>query len=119
MAEYVVTKNQKDLIAIYKGQITQALNDVQMNESQRRNIHSLVVEALDNMMPQEKVEETKVEEDEVICKLLLKGYPNDLLKSVEPIFKSLNAYNPKNGSLDLANTSKYVVTLMIEKDKKL
>ena len=67
--------NRRDLVAIYKGQITKALNEIPMNDSQRDNVQSLVTQALDNMIPPERVEETKVEEDNVVCKLLLKGYP--------------------------------------------
>lgn len=109
--------NRRDLVAIYKGQITQALNEIPMNDSQRGNVQSLVIEALDNMMPLDKVEETKLEEDNVVCKLLLKGHPNSLFRAIEPIIKSLNILN-KNGNVDLEQTPQYVMTLMLEKTKK-
>ena len=110
--------NRRDLVAIYKGQITKALNEIPMNDSQRGNVQSLVTQALDNMMPQEKVEETKVEEDNVVCKLLLKGYPQHLFASLEPILKSLIVRNTKTGNTDLERTNEYVMTLMLEKVKK-
>ena len=110
--------NRRDLVAIYKGQITQALNEIPMNDSQRDNVQSLVTQALDNMMPLERVEETKVEEDNVVCKLLLKGYPQHLFTSLEPILKSLIVRNTKTGNTDLERTNEYVMTLMLEKVKK-
>jgi hypothetical protein len=110
--------NRRDLVAIYKGQITQALNEIPMNDTQRGNVQSLVTEALDNMMPPERVEETKVEEDNVVCKLLLKGYPQHLFASLEPILKSLIVRNTKTGNTDLERTNEYVMTLMLEKVKK-
>jgi hypothetical protein len=70
------------------------------------------------MMPQEKVEETKVEEDNVVCKLLLKGYPQHLFASLEPILKSLIVRNTKTGNTDLERTNEYVMTLMLERVKK-
>lgn len=114
----LIRQQNKDLSAIYKQKIAQELASVSLTQEKRDNINALVTEALDNMMPLEKVEETKIEEDNVVCKLLLKGYPNNLFRAVEPILKSLNAYNPKNGSLDIEHTSEYVMTLMLEKVKK-
>ena len=110
--------NRRDLVAIYKGQITRVLNEIQMNDTQRASVQSLVTQALDSMMPLEKVEETKVEEDNVVCKLLLKGYPQYLFASLEPILKSLIVKNTKTGATDLERTNKYVMTLMLEKVKK-
>lgn len=110
--------NRRDLVAIYKGQITKALNEIPMNDSQRDNVQSLVTQALDNMMPPERVEETKVEEDNVVCKLLLKGYPQHLMAALEPVLKSLVVRNTKTGNTDFERTSEYVMTLMLEKVKK-
>lgn len=110
--------NRRDLVAIYKGQITRTLNEIPMNDTQRANVQSLITQALDNMMPLEKVEETKVEEDNVVCKLLLKGYPQYLFASLEPILKSLIVKNTRTGVTDLERTNKYVMTLMLEKVKK-
>lgn len=102
---------------VYKRKIAQQLGTVSMTKETRDSINALVSEALDNMMPSEKVEETKVEEDNVACKLLLKGQPNSLFRAIEPIIKSLTVYT-KNGSVDMANTPEYILTMMLEKVKK-
>ena len=113
----LIVQQNKELSAIYKQKIAQELASVSLTQEKRDNINSLVTEALDNMMPQEKVEQTKVEDNDVVCKLLLKGQPNNLFRAIEPILKSLTVYN-KNGTVDTANTSEYVLTLMLEKVKK-
>jgi hypothetical protein len=113
----LLRQQNKDLSAIYKRKIAQELASVSLTQEKRDNINSLVSEALDNMMPLDKVEETKVEEDNVVCKLLLKGQPNSLFRAIEPIIKSLNILN-KNGNVDLEQTPQYVMTLMLEKTKK-
>ena len=113
----LLRQQNKDLSAIYKRKIAQELASVSLTQEKRDNISSLVAEALDNMMPQEKIEETKVNEDNVVCKLLLKGHPNSLFRAIEPIIKSLNILN-KNGNVDLEQTPQYVMTLMLEKAKK-
>ena len=113
----LLRQQSKDLSAIYKRKIAQELASVSLTQEKRDNISSLVSEALDNMMPQEKIEETKVNEDNVVCKLLLKGHPNSLFRAIEPIIKSLNILN-KNGNVDLEQTPQYVMTLMLEKAKK-
>lgn len=115
---FLVRQQNKDLSAIYKQKIAQELNSISLTQEKRENINSLVCEALDNMMPLERVEETKVEEDNVVCKLLLKGYPQHLFSSLEPILKSLIVRNTKTGNTDLERTSEYVMTLMLEKVKK-
>jgi hypothetical protein len=114
----LIRQQNKDLSAIYKRKIAQELASVSLTQEKRDNINSLVTEALDNMMPPERVEETKVEEDNVVCKLLLKGYPQHLMASIEPILKSLVVRNTKTGNTDLERTSEYVMTLMLEKVKK-
>ena len=114
----LMRQQNKDLSAIYKRKIAQELASVSLTQEKRDNINSLVTEALDNMIPQEKFEETKVEEDNVVCKLLLKGYPQHLFSSLEPILKSLIVRNTKTGNTDLERTSEYVMTLMLEKVKK-
>ena len=113
----LMRQQNKDLSAIYKKKIAQELDTIYMVQEKKDNINSLVTEALDNMIPLERVEETKVEEDNVVCKLLLKGQPNNLFRAVEPIIKSLTVYN-KNGTVDTANTPEYILTLMLEKVKK-
>lgn len=70
------------------------------------------------MIPPERVEETKVEEDNVVCKLLLKGYPQHLIESLEAILESLIVRDTKTGNTDLERTSEYIMTLMLEKVKK-
>ena len=114
----LMRQQNKNISAIYKQKIAQELASVSLTQEKRDNINSLVTEALDNMIPPERVEETKVEEDNVVCKLLLKGYPQNLFASLEPILKSLIVRNTKTGNPDLERTSKYVMTLMLEKVKK-
>ena len=114
----LIRQQNKDLSAIYKRKIAQELASVSLTQEKRDNINSLVTEALDNMMPPERVEETKVEEDNVVCKLLLKGYPQHLFASLEPILKSLIVRNTKTGNADLERTNEYVMTLMLERVKK-
>lgn len=114
----LIRQQNKNLSAIYKRKIAQELASVSLTQEKRDNINSLVTEALDNMMPPERVEETKVEEDNVVCKLLLKGYPQHLFASLEPILKSLIVRNTKTSNTDLERTNEYVMTLMLEKVKK-
>lgn len=114
----LIRQQNKDLSAIYKRKIAQELASVSLTQEKRDNINSIVTEALDNMMPLERVEETKVEEDNVVCKLLLKGYPQHLMASLEPILKSLIVRNTKTGNTDLERTNEYVMTLMLERVKK-
>jgi hypothetical protein len=114
----LIRQQNKDLSAIYKRKIAQELASVSLTQEKRDNINALVTEALDNMMPLERVEETKVEEDNVVCKLLLKGYPQHLFASLEPILKSLIVRNTKTGNTDLERTNEYVMTLMLERVKK-
>lgn len=114
----LIRQQNKDLSAIYKRKIAQELASVSLTQEKRDTISSLVTEALENMIPIERVEETKVEEDNVVCKLLLKGYPQHLFSSLEPILKSLIVRNTKTGNTDLERTSEYVMTLMLEKVKK-
>ena len=114
----LIRQQNKDLFAIYKGKIAQELASVSLTQEKRDNINSLVTEALDRMMPLERVEETKVEEDNVVCKLLLKGYPQHLFASLEPILKSLIVRNTKTSNTDLERTNEYLMTLMLEKVKK-
>ena len=114
----LIKQQNKNISAIYKRKIAQELASVSLKQKKRDNINSLVTEALDNMIPPEMVEETKVEEDNVVCKLLLKGYPQHLFSSLEPILKSLIVKNPKTSTTDFERTSEYVMTLMLEKVKK-
>ena len=114
----LIRQQNKDISAIYKRKIAQEIASVSLTQEKRDNINSLVTEALDNMIPPEKVEETKVEEDNVVCKLLLKGYPQHLVESLEAILESLIVRDTKTGNTDLERTSEYVMTLMLEKVKK-
>ena len=114
----LIRQQNKDISAIYKRKIAQELASVSLTQEKRDNISSLVTEALDNMIPLERVEETKVEEDNVVCKLLLKGYPQHLFVSLEAILESLIVKDTKTGNTDLERTSEYVMTLMLEKVKK-
>ena len=114
----LIRQQNKDISAIYKRKIAQELASVSLTQEKRDNISSIVTEALDNMIPPERVEETKVEEDNVMCKLLLKGYPQHLIESLEAILESLIVKDTKTGNTDLERTSEYVMTLMLEKVKK-
>ena len=114
----LIRQQNKDISAIYKRKIAQELASVSLTQEKRDNISSFVTEALDNMIPPERVEETKVEEDNVVCKLLLKGYPQHLIESLEAILESLIVRDTKTGNTDLERTSEYVMTLMLEKVKK-
>lgn len=76
---------------------------------------SEVLEQLEGMMPKEKVENTEVKEDNVDCKLFLKGKPHNLRNAIDVILD--NMIVRKNGSIDHANTPTYILTLMIEKVK--
>ena len=114
----LIRQQNKDISAIYKRKIAQELASVSLTQEKRDNISSLVTEALDNMIPPERVEETKVEEDNVVCKLLLKGYPQHLLESLEAILESLIVRDTNTGNTDLERTNEYVMTLMLEKVKK-
>lgn len=114
----LIRPQNKEISAIYKRKIAQELASVSLTQEKRDNINSLVTEALDNMIPPEMVEETKVEKDNVVCKLLLKGYPQHLVESLEAILESLIVRDTKTGNTDLERTSEYVMTLMLEKVKK-
>ena len=114
----LIRQQNKDISAIYKRKIAQELASVSLTQEKRDNISSLVTEALDNMIPLERVEETKVEKDNVVCKLLLKGYPQHLIESLEAILESLIVRDTKAGNTDLERTSEYIMTLMLEKVKK-
>lgn len=113
----LIRKQNNDLLKIYKRKIAQELASVSLTQEKRDNINALVSEALSNLIPEEKIEQTQVEDNDVVCKLLLKGQPNNLFRAIEPIIKSLVVYN-KNGTVDTANTSDYVLTMMLEKVKK-
>lgn len=113
----LIRQQNKNISAIYKQKIAQELASASLTQEKKYNINTLVNEALDNMIPQEKVEETEAEEDNVVCKLLLKGYPQHLFSSLEPILKSLIVKNPKTSTTDFERTGEYVMTLMIEKVK--
>ena len=114
----LIRQQNKDISTIYKRKIAQELASVSLTQEKRDNITSLVTEALENMIPPERVEETKVEEDNVVCKLLLKGYPQHLIESLEAILESLIVRDTKTGNTDLERTSEYIMTLMLEKVKK-
>lgn len=113
----LIRQQNKDLLKIYKHKIAQELASVSLTQEKRDNINALVSEALSNLIPEEKIEQTQVEDNNVVCKLLLKGQPNNLFRAIEPIIKSLTVYT-KNGAVDAANTPEYVLTMMLEKVKK-
>lgn len=88
-----------------------------ISEEKRVQIHEAIKKAYD-LMPPESVENTPIKEENVVCKLLLKGYPQHLMAALEPVLKSLVVRNTKTGNTDFERTSEYVMTLMLEKVKK-
>ena len=92
------------------------LNSISLTDEQRENLTKYFVLATD-LIPRENVEETPIKEENVICKLLLKGAPNLLGATVDGILKSLIAKN-KNGNYDYEKTGEYTMTLLIEKNLK-
>ena len=89
-----------------------ALNGICLTDEQRENLAKYFVLATD-LIPRENVEETPIKEKNVICKLLLNGYPQLLGATVDGILKSLMKY--KNGNYDYEKTGEYTMTLLIEK----
>ena len=57
----LIRQQNKDISAISKRKIAQELASVSLTQEKRDTISSLVTEALENMIPLERVEETKVE----------------------------------------------------------
>lgn len=51
----LIRPQNKDISAIYKRKIAQELASVSLTQEKRDNISSLVTEALDNMIPLERV----------------------------------------------------------------
>ena len=90
-----------------------ALNGISLTDEQRENLTKYFVLATD-LIPRENVEETPIMEENVICKLLLKGTPNLLGATVDGILKSL-IVRTKSGSTDTEKTGEYTMTLLIEK----
>lgn len=90
-----------------------ALNGISLTDEQRENLTKYFVLATD-LIPRENVEERSIKEENVICKLLLNGYPQLLGATVDGILKSLIVKN-KNGFIDTEKTGEYTMTLLIEK----
>lgn len=87
-----------------------------MTEQQREDVIKACEEA-SKLAPQEPLESTKVDESKVVCKMLLKGFPNTLLNVLQPLLSSLQAKKSNgivNGIVDLENTKKYAMTILIE-----
>ena len=114
---WILKNANKTISNAYKRKIAQELASVSLTQEKRDNINALVSEALDNMMPQEKIEETKVEENNVVCKLFLKSNPESLMNSLVPIFKSLVVRKRPSGDIDFERTGNYALTFMLEKVK--
>lgn len=88
-----------------------------ISDEKRVQIHEAIKKAYD-LMPLESIENTPIKEENVVCKLLLKGYPQHLMAALEPVLKSLVVRNTKTGNTDFERTNEYVMTLMLEKVKK-
>lgn len=69
-------------------------------------------------MPQERLEEAPIVEDNVICKMMLKGYPSSLFESIKALLKPLEVKMP-NGDVDMSQTSQYAMTILLEKVPKV
>lgn len=93
--------------------VYQALRTISMTDKQREEIMTACEEAY-KLTPQEPIESTKVAEDKVICKMMLKGFPKALLDTVERILMPLQVKN-KNGYVDYEKTNQYVITILLEK----
>ena len=89
------------------------LYGISLTDEQRENLTKYFVLATD-LIPRENVETTPIKEENVICKLLLKGTPNLLGATVDGILKSL-IVRTKSGSTDTEKTGEYTMTLLIEK----
>lgn len=107
----VVTKNpkQKELLDNLKNEI----RSIALSQEKRDKISSIVNE----LLPQEHIEETPLAEDNVMCKLMTKGHPKALYTVADAILSSLIVKNT-NGTIDLNKTGEYVMTLLIEKIPK-
>ena len=57
------------------------------------------------------------EEPDVICKMYVKGKPNNLIEIVKNILTPLNGKNG-SGYYSEANTENYALTILVEKVKK-
>lgn len=86
-----------------------------MTEQQKENIMKACEEA-NKLTPLEPLGSTKVDDGNVVCKMVLKGFPNTLFNVLQPLLSSLQA-KKSNGSVDLENTKKYVMTILIEESK--
>ena len=96
--------------------VEEELAPVSMTESKRNAINKLITDALQKM-PQEPIEKAPIEDDNVVCKMLLKGYPKVLLDTLERLLLPLQVKN-KNGNIDYGLTGQYAITVLLEKIPK-
>ena len=96
--------------------VEEELAPVAMTESKRNTINKLITDALQKM-PQEPSEKAPIEDDNVVCKMLLKGYPKVLLDTLERLLLPLQVKN-KNGNIDYGLTGQYAITVLLEKIPK-
>lgn len=96
--------------------VEEELAPVAMTESKRNTINKLITDALQKM-PQEPIEKAPIEDDNVVCKMLLKGYPKVLLDTLERLLLPLQVKN-KNGNIDYGLTGQYAITVLLEKIPK-
>lgn len=111
-----VPSDDKLLDELLYSEFKKETNGIMLTDEQRSKLTDLFVAAL-KMVPEDHVENTKISEDNVVCKMFLKGYPMILGNTVDTVLKSLIVKN-KNGYTDYERTSEYVMTLLIEKVKK-
>lgn len=96
--------------------VEEELAPVSMTESKRNAINKLIIDALQKI-PQEPIEKAPIEDDNVVCKMLLKGYPKVLLETLERLLLPLQVKN-KNGYIDYGLTGQYAITVLLEKIPK-
>lgn len=89
------------------------LNKISLTTEHREKLLEIAADS----MPQEHLEEAPIVEDNVICKMMLKGYPSSLFESIRALLKPLEVKKP-NGDVDCSQTNQYAMTILIEKMPK-
>jgi hypothetical protein len=93
--------------------LKEELNKISLTTETREKLLEIAADS----MPQERLEEAPIVEDNVICKMMLKGYPSSLFESIRALLKPLEVKKP-NGDVDMSQTNKYAMTILIEKISK-
>ena len=93
--------------------LKEELNKISLTQAFRERLLEIAADG----MPQEPLEEAPIVEDNVICKMMLKGYPSSLFDSIRALLKPLEVKKP-NGDVDISQTSQYAMTILLEKMPK-